>query len=342
MFQPDQICTPEIDFHNILHQIMMYQVEQNQIYKRYLDGLYSRDLILFGHPDLNFISSENIDPDKIPLLPVEAFRDAKVYAEGDKNHELEFRSSGTTTSIRSRHYVAFKSQYEAAIFNGFNYFYNLNDFVILAYTPGYIANPNSSLIWMLNALIGQDQTGMSRFLEVGMQIDEDVIQTILNSGKNLMLFGAAFGLIEMAENFPIKLPSDSIIMETGGMKTHRKEMTRDQMHKTLANGFGLQSDRIHSEYGMTELLSQAYSLGDYWFKTPPWMQISIRNRFNPMESMEAGQEGLIGVIDLANWASCPFILTGDLGVKRTDGAFQVLGRVNKHHLRGCNFLLEVD
>ena len=342
-FKPDHICSINSDFYSRLHQIMMYQVEHNQIYKKYLEGLQKRNLIPFDELGNSSKSASNKNCDHIPLLPIEAFRDSKVYTLGEIPHELEFLSSGTTSNaVRSRHYVAYKSQYEASIFNGFGLFYDLNNLIILAYTPGYNSNPNSSLIWMLNALIKRDKTGLSRFLEVGKPLDDDLIRSISAIGKKLMIFGAAFGLIEIAENFQINLPPDSIIMETGGMKTYRKEMTREQMHKSLARGFGLTTDQIHSEYGMTELLSQAYSLGDNWFRTPPWMQVSIRNRLNPLRPVDDGQEGLIGIIDLANWASCPFVLTGDLGVKRNDGAFQVLGRANKYHLRGCNFLLEVD
>ena len=342
MFQPDYICSTKIDFHNTMHQILMFQIEKNQTYRDFLKGLNQRNLISFKESEINSFLPINFHIDQIPLLPIEAFRDTKVYAYHNKTHELEFQSSGTTNSIRSKHYVAHKKQYEASIFNGFSIFYNLDEITILAYTPGYDVNPNSSLIWMLHALINRDIQGMSRFLEVGKPIDRELIQAISKTGKKVMLFGAAFGLIEVAENFPVRLPADSIIIETGGMKTYRKEMTRAHMHTLLADGFGLSHNQIHSEYGMTELLSQAYSLGDNWFQTPPWMQVSIRNRSNPLVSVTDGHEGLIGVIDLANWASCPFVLTGDLGVKRKDGAFQVLGRASKYHLRGCNFLLEID
>lgn len=341
-FKPDYICSTTTDFYYSMHQIMMYQVEHNQIYRKYLEGLQKKHLIPFNEFDNHEFSPSNNHCDRIPLLPIEAFRDSKVYTLGDRPHELEFLSSGTTNSIRSRHYIAYKNQYEVTIFKGFDLFYDLHDLIILAYTPGYNENPNSSLVWMLNVLINRDSTGLSRFLEVGKPLDDALIRSISAIGKKLMIFGAAFGLIEMAEKFQINLPPDSVIMETGGMKTFRKEMTREQMHESLALGFGLKMDQIHSEYGMTELLSQAYSKGDAWFRTPPWMKISIRDRLNPLKSVANGQEGLIGVIDLANWASCPFILTGDLGIKRDNDTFQVLGRASKYHLRGCNFLLEVD
>ncbi|MEX2364866.1 MAG: hypothetical protein WD597_14635, partial [Balneolaceae bacterium] len=222
------------------------------------------------------------------------------------------------------------------------HFYDLDDYVIWAYTPGYQENSNSSLIWMLNTLIERDYSGMSRFLELNQPLDEKEIQKIQKSGKKLLLFGAAFGLLDILERRSIQLPKDSIILETGGMKTHRREINRQQLHQLLSDGFGLPPSQIHSEYGMTELLSQAYSLGDEWFQCVPWMNVSIRDPENPMREMTAGEEGLIGIIDLANIYSCSFILTGDKGVQNESGDFQVLGRWNPQNLRGCNFLIEQD
>jgi len=148
--------------------------------------------------------------------------------------------------------------------------------------------------------------------------------------------------LDLIEISKVKLPGDSIIIETGGMKTFRREMTKEELHNSLTDGFGLSNENIHSEYGMTELLSQAYSTGDNWFQCVPWMSISIRNPENPMEEVPKGEEGLIGVMDLANMYSCSFILTGDKGVQRSDGKFQVLGRWNPENLRGCNFLIDQD
>ncbi|MFW6157622.1 MAG: hypothetical protein ACOC4S_02145, partial [Balneolaceae bacterium] len=158
----------------------------------------------------------------------------------------------------------------------------------------------------------------------------------------LILFGAAFGLVQLAERHPQELPGRSIIIETGGMKTHRREMTRRAMHQNLAKGFGTSVKQIHSEYGMTELLSQAYATGGAWFQPVPWMRVRIYNPENPLEPLPAGQEGLIGIIDLANVHSCSFLLTGDRGVLGKKGRFKVLGRWNPKDLRGCNFLVEED
>jgi hypothetical protein len=155
-----------------------------------------------------------------------------------------------------------------------------------------------------------------------------------------MIFGAAFGLLDLIEMGLPNLPNDSMILETGGMKTFRREMTKENLHQQLADGFGVEKKYIHSEYGMTELLSQAYSRGSLWFDTVPWMRVTIRNPHNPMQIQPAGTEGLIGVIDLANINSCSFILTGDKGIQNNEGQFQVLGRWNPINLRGCNFLID--
>ena len=157
-----------------------------------------------------------------------------------------------------------------------------------------------------------------------------------------MLFGAAFGLLDLLEAGPITMPPDAYIMETGGMKTHRREMSRAQLHHRLAGGFGLDKKQVHSEYGMTELMSQAYATGNEWFATPHWMKISIRDPENPMRTLAFGEEGLIGIIDLANIYSCSFLLTGDLGIMKPDETFKVLGRWKHSNLRGCNFLIDQD
>jgi hypothetical protein len=195
---------------------------------------------------------------------------------------------------------------------------------------------------MLNTLIEKDDSGMSRFLKLDQPLDKQELELVQKSGKKLMLFGAAFGLLDILERQEIQLPEDSIILETGGMKTHRREITKEALHQKLAEGFGLPGAQIHSEYGMAELLSQAYSQEGQWFECVRWMKVSIRNPKNPMEEVEIGEEGVIGVIDLANLYSCSFILTGDKGIQKADGKFQVLGRWNTENLRGCNFLIDQD
>ncbi len=279
--------------------------------------------------------------DGLPLLPVEAFRETRVYAAGSHPPELEFRSSGTTGMRRSVHHVAQADVYRKSIRKGMSFFYDVDSLVIGAYAPGYDQNPHSSLMWMLRELVGEAPS-LNRFLIPGQPLDPAWLDQIRASGKQLMLFGASFGLIDLAEAHPVALPSSAILMETGGMKTYRREISRHDMHQILADAFSLPLGQIHSEYGMTELLSQAYSTGHSGFRTPPWLHVSIRDPKDPLREVQHGEEGLIGLIDEKNMFSCPFLLTGDCGRILPDGSFDVLGRYNPTQLRGCNFLLEEE
>lgn len=321
-----------LSFNEKAQQIFELQRDNNEIYGRFCKTL-----------GVDKISSV----EEIPLLPIQAFKDATVITEYSQlnthNSKLYFQSSGTTGMTRSRHYVPDPEIYKKSILKGMNYFYDLDKYVILAYTPGYNENPHSSLIWMLNTLIENDKTGFSQFLEVGQPLNQNLLSEINEvNGKKVMLFGAAFGLLDLIKMSDIQLPEGSIILETGGMKTHRREMTKEELHNRLAEGFGISKSQIHSEYGMTELLSQAYSQGSLWFEPVPWMNITIRDPKDPMKEVPKGEEGLIGVTDLANLYSCSFILTGDKGIQDKDGRFQVLGRWNPQNLRGCNFLIDGD
>lgn len=331
-----------IPFEQRALRVFAFQYARNPVFRRFCDTL-----------DVN--PANVTSPEHIPLLPVEAFRDAECTCWPGEEHDLIFRSSGTTGMRRSRHPVKDAGLYAKSVEKGMSAFYTMDEYSILAYTPGYAENPDSSLVWMLNHLIGLDRSGMSRFLPVGpgniheqgrppryLGLNPDEIARITASGKKLMLFGAAFGLTDMAEASPVTLPSDSIIVETGGMKTHRREMGREEMHTKLATAFGLPAENIHSEYGMTELLSQAWMQGDGVFRCPHWMAISVYDPENPLERLPDGREGLIGITDLANMNSCSFLMTGDAGVRNSDGSFRVLGRMLPGNLRGCNFLLEED
>lgn len=283
---------------------------------------------------------------EIPLLPIQAFKEKEIITNFDSSasgvNKLTFLSSGTSGMEQSKHIVTEPELYKESIFRGFDHFYNSDELVIWAYTPGYDQNPNSSLIWMLNALISRDDSGLSRFLNLNSPLIQQEIDNISENGKRLMLFGAAFGLLDLSEISNVQMSSDTIIMETGGMKTYRREMSKPELHSTLSKGFGLSITNVHSEYGMTELLSQAYSKGGIDFQSVPWLDISIRNPDNPFEVLEEGEEGLIGVMDLSNINSCSFIVTGDKGIKNPDGSFQVLGRWSPVNLRGCNFLIDQD
>lgn len=313
-------------------RVFEYQLEQNLVYQRYCNALgYTSD----------FLERSN-EVEEVPLLPIRAFKDAEITTQPDGEPELLFQSSGTSGMSRSRHLVADKALYQNSIIQGFNHFYGPDDVVVLAYAPGYANNPDSSLIWMLNELINQDKSNMSRFLPLDEPLKQSEINKVKSSGKQFMLFGAAFGLLDLVESSTVRLPGNSIVIETGGMKTYRREISREEMHRILSDGFHLNNDRIHSEYGMAELLSQAYATGGKWFRTPPWMQVTVRDSENSQKVLPPFYEGKIGIIDLANVHSCPFILTGDKGIMDKKGRFQVLGRWNPKDLRGCNFLIDED
>lgn len=278
----------------------------------------------------------------IPLLPVEAFREAVILGKYIEKADLLFKSSGTTAMKSSIHHVASAQMYRQSILQGMKPFYSLNNMVFWGYVPGYADNPNSSLIWMIKQLIDQDGSGMSRFLPLDEGLHVDEISRIHDAGKQLLIFGAAFGFLDLIKERTYHLPENTIIMETGGMKTHRRHISREALHEELSAGFNLDRARIHSEYGMTEMLSQAYAAGDSWYKTPPWLHITIRNPENPMITMPEGEEGLIGVMDLANVHSCSFLLTHDVGIQNASGDFKVNGRWRYASLRGCNFLIEEE
>lgn len=322
----DLVFSEETGFEEKVETVFEHQFNHNPVYSRFCEAL----------------KYEKGDSGLPPLLPIRAFKNAEITCRPEKEPDLIFRSSGTSGMERSKHLVADAEIYRQSLLSGFSRFYDLENAVIWGFLPGYSENPDSSLTWMINELIKKDDSGFSRFLDPDQPLDADLIRKIQKADKQLILFGAAFGLLDLVESDPLQLPRNSIIIETGGMKTHRREITRDELHQKLSEGFGLHHSRIHSEYGMTELLSQAYATGGEWFKTVPWMKISIRNPDNPLEELKPFQEGLIGVIDLANLYSCSFLLTGDRGVMHSDGRFKILGRWNPKDLRGCNFLIEED
>lgn len=315
-------------------EVFNYQREHNPVYRRFCKAL-QRDKIR-GRID------------NIPLLPIQAFKDAEILSLPSETSfdvqpsTLTFESSGTSAMQLSTHRVIDQKIYRQSVLQGFRHFYDLDNTVILGYTPGYAQNPHSSLIWMINELIKQDDIKKSRFLPLDKPLSQGEVDDINASGKQLILFGAAFGLLDLVEQSAVQLSPNSITIETGGMKTYRREISRKVMHHKLASGFGIDASRIHSEYGMCELLSQAYATGGEWFRTVPWMKASIRDPDDPQHTLEPYQEGLIGIIDLANVYSSSFVLTGDHGVMDARGRFKVLGRWNPKDLRGCNFLIDED
>jgi len=310
----------EQEFNDISLQIFRYQYEHNKIYQQFVNYLG--------------VNINNIDHfKKIPFLPIEFFKSHKVYSSNSKP-QTEFHSSGTTGSLTSKHFVADLNIYEESFTKGFELFYeNPRDMRILALLPSYLEQGNSSLVYMVDHLIKQSQ-----FPESGFYLNHsDKLAKILNE-KNTptILLGVTYALLDLVEKYEINNPN-LIVMETGGMKGRRKEMIREDLHKTLTKHFNVNS--IHSEYGMTELLSQAYSKGEGKFNTPPWMKVLIRDTNDPLSLLGNNKTGGINVIDLANIYSCSFIATQDLGKLHHDNSFEVLGRFDTSDIRGCNLMV---
>jgi len=305
-----------------------YQVTNNPIYRTFASHYY-------GEKEL----PETLPV--IPLLPIRAFKDMDLIVTG-KRPAITFRSSGTTSMQRSRHLVADPQIYQTAVEKGFYNYFGQDTSTILCYAPGYSDNPDSSLLWMMNHLVENDPSGLSRFLTLGQPITSGLIKEISRPGRNIILFGAAFGLLDLLELGPVNLPESSHIIETGGMKTHWREIGKSQLRAELSKGFGIPESQIHSEYGMCELLSQMYAIGSLWFSTPHWMHASVRDPHDPARLCGPGEEGKIGIIDLANVYSCPFLLTEDRGVMNSEGKISIIGRWNPASLRGCNFLIGQD
>lgn len=272
----------------------------------------------------------------IPFLPIEFFKSHKVLRREATETEV-FRSSGTTDSGLSRHFVPDLSLYGASYTRGFEHFYGpVSDWCILALLPSYEDRPGSSLIYMVEGLIRAGARAGSGFLRGDAGEIAARIREADREHDQVLLIGVSFALLDLAESHPMEL-SRTTVMETGGMKGRRKELIREELHRRLCRGLG--PDRIHSEYGMTELLSQAYSPGRGIFHCPPWMRVHIRDTEDPLSPVPDGKTGGVNVIDLANWHSCSFLATQDLGKRLPDeGGFEVLGRFDHSDIRGCNLL----
>jgi hypothetical protein len=273
---------------------------------------------------------------EIPFLPIQFFKSHDVLSSTAPIQET-FTSSGTTGSITSRHLVTDLSYYEQSFRMAFSQFYgNIEDYAVLALLPSYLERDGSSLIYMVEDLIEGSNNPDSGFY---LNNYDELIQKLValdESGQNILLIGVTYALLDLVEKQGFRL-KNTIIMETGGMKGRRREMIREELHEVLCNGFGV--SKIHSEYGMTELLSQAYSLGDGIFECPPWMDILIRDTEDALTYIDSGKTGGINVIDLANYNSCSFIATQDLGKKYENQSFEVLGRFDNSDIRGCNLMV---
>jgi hypothetical protein len=316
----------EIDTDNFLSkalEIFYYQAKNNSVYKEYIAGIGC---------EIDAVDSL----DKIPFLPIGFFKTHQILSDKKEPKQL-FLSSGTTNTQRSKHLLTDISLYERSFKLGFKHFFgDSKDYTILALLPSYLEQGDSSLVYMVKQLI--DDTGNS---DSGFYLnDYNLLIKKLNKldkkGKKVLLIGVSYALLDLVDKQKFNL-KNTLIMETGGMKGRRKEMIKRELHQVLQNGFGVPA--IYSEYGMTELLSQAYSMGDTLFITPPWMQVLIREVEDPLSILPIDKSGGINVIDLANINSCSFIATQDLGRIHTDGSFEVLGRFDHSDIRGCNLMV---
>ncbi len=273
---------------------------------------------------------------EIPFLPIEFFKSHELTSKRSQE-ELVFKSSGSTGMQRSQHFVADIQLYEESFSKAFELFYGkIEDYVVLALLPSYMENGDSSLVYMADQLIRLSQQKESGFYLNNYQSLFHCLQELKTSSKKVILLGVSYALLDITEMGKIDFP-ELIVMETGGMKGRRKEMVREELHGLLKAGFGV--NKIHSEYGMTELLSQAYSHGDGVFQYPPWMRILIRDVNDPMSWIPEGKSGGVNMIDLANYYSISFIATQDLGKIVGPRQFEILGRFDHSDVRGCNLLI---
>ncbi len=304
-------------------KVFRFQYENNLVYREFCELLK--------------IEKGNVKSlQQIPFLPIQLFKSHEVISNSNPIQET-FTSSGTTGMITSKHLITDVSLYEESYRNAFSEFYgNIEDYAVLALLPSYLERQGSSLIYMVKDLIALSNNTNSGFY---LHNYDELISKLIeldSSGQNVILIGVTYALLDLIEkqNFQLK---NTIIMETGGMKGKRKEMIREELHEILCKGFGVSS--IHSEYGMTELLSQAYSLGNGIFECPNWMNILIRDTEDALSFVATGKTGGINIIDLANINSCSFIATQDLGKKYPNNSFEVLGRFDNSDIRGCNLMV---
>jgi len=311
------------EFESLALDVFRFQIEKIPVYSLFCEHL--------GRTKNNTTTVK-----EIPFLPIAFFKSKKVVSSKNKEQVI-FSSSGTSGQITSKHYVTDLALYEQSYLKSFETFYgDISEYCLMALLPSYLERGGSSLIYMVNDLIHK-----SNHVDSGFYLDEmDVLVEKLikldSQGIKVLLIGVSFALLDLVEKYQLNL-KNTIVMETGGMKGRRQELIREELHAILKKGFGPPS--IHSEYGMTELLSQAYSQGNGIFKNPPWMKVLIRDTEDPLSLQEHGKTGGINVIDLANINSCSFIATQDLGKSYEDGSFEILGRFDNSDIRGCNLMV---
>ena len=324
MISKDRIfnLTTEAEFEALALDIFSFQFENNKTYRSFCDLLYKYPSDIKSYKD-------------IPFLPIQFFKNRDVLSN-QNTIQKTFTSSGTTGTIPSKHLVTDISIYEKSYLKGFKQFYgNIEDYVVLALLPSYLEREGSSLIYMVNDLITKSSHAESGFYLDNLNDLANTLKRLESEQQKTILIGVSFALLDLADAYRFSL-EHTIIMETGGMKGRRKEIIREELHQILKSRFGVQ--HIHSEYGMTELLSQAYSSGNGLFECPPWMKVLTRDTEDALTIQNSDKTGGINVIDLANVNSCSFIATQDLGRVYSNGSFEIIGRFDNSDIRGCNLM----
>lgn len=332
-FSPSEIFSPDFEFSKQALALFQIQAEHNPVYKEYLN-------LIRIHPETV------ATVEQIPFMPIELFKTNHVatdYDFGFSGNKMEFISSGTTGN-QSHHFII-PEWYEQVCFKTFELFFgDVTDYVILALLPSYLEQENSSLVFMMNHLMKAGGNSESGFYLNNTDELLGQLQKLKSSSHKIWLLGVTYALMDLAEAIEQKGMNNFfsgfenlMVMETGGMKGRREEKIREDVHAMIKKKTGIKT--VHSEYGMTELMSQAYSKGEGKFFAPPWMKISIRSIHDPLCNEPAGKTGAVNIIDLANISSCSFISTHDLGRMIADGSFEILGRMDYSDIRGCNLMV---
>jgi phenylacetate-coenzyme A ligase PaaK-like adenylate-forming protein len=314
----------ETDFNRLCLAVFGFQLRENTLYRDFVKSLKIKEATVTHYTE-------------IPFLPVEFFKTQEVICGEPTEYATVFSSSGTTGQITSKHFVTDVDLYKESFLKGFELFYgDVKDYCILALLPNYLERSGSSLVYMFDELIKRSAHSLSGFYLHNMDELKNTLKQLQKTPQKVLLLGVTYALLDLAES-GIALSDQVIVMETGGMKGRRKEMIKEEVHEILKTQFGIKT--IHSEYGMTELLSQAYSKQDGLFECPPWMRVLVRDANDPFQYLKQGRGGGINVIDLANLYSCSFIETKDLGKIHDDNRFEILGRFDNSDLRGCNLMI---
>lgn len=324
MFERIFSINNEASFNQACLEIFDFQKSNCSTYTKYLDYLGSRH-------------TQPRNYREIPFLPIEFFKTQQIVSTIN-DPQITFSSSGTTGVLSSKHHVTDLRYYERSFRQCFKQFYgDASEIAVLALLPNYLERTGSSLIYMVDDLIKQSRQEESGYFLYNHAELYQTLQSLKQKGTKTLLIGVTYALLDFCEVYNVNFP-ELIVMETGGMKGKRREMIREELHHILCEGFQVPS--IHSEYGMTELLSQAYSKADGLFETPTWMRVLIRDTNDPLSLINEGKTGAINVIDLANINSCAFIATQDLGRIHSSGSFEVIGRFDQSDIRGCNLLVQ--